>query len=177
MPKKLVGPCSYGRCAKLGTVRGRCPAHAREVDRARGTAEERGYDKPWRARRLEFLIKHPWCAFCPKRAKHVDHITSIREARKRGWTRAQMEAESNLRSLCHSCHSRRTALDQSLWGAPSSKAQALERGNHAAAGGDGLEAARRPFRPATAAAAVRKADGAADRSRESGAGADAEISC
>lgn len=64
-------PCSHPGCAALvaygeGT---RCPAHrraagegARQRDRFRGTAAERGYDSGWQRARLAFLAQYPLCA-------------------------------------------------------------------------------------------------------------------
>lgn len=44
----------------------------------------------------------------PTVANHVDHITP----KRRGGT----DVRSNLQSLCHSCHSRKTALEDGRWG-------------------------------------------------------------
>lgn len=81
----------------------RCPRHRRST---------RDYRGDWRRRRDEYLALHPWCVFCLEagrqtKARNVDHIRALKD----GGT----NEDSNLRSLCWSCHSRRTAVDQSGW--------------------------------------------------------------
>jgi 5-methylcytosine-specific restriction protein A len=155
MPWKQVGPCRYGRgrCPKLGTVRGFCDDHAKQVERDRGTAAERGYDAAWRVRSRAFLAAHKWCKLCGKRAKHADHFpVSVKEARRLGWPRERMDADDNLRPLCHSCHSKYTAVHQSGWGAAPGAAGAPPGGPADLPGGrldpvtprPEMEAARRP---------------------------------
>lgn len=41
-------------------------------------------------------------------ATEVDHIVPRAEARRRGWTRAQTHAMSNLRAINKECHARKT---------------------------------------------------------------------
>lgn len=78
----------------------------RAVDAKRPSAAERGYDGAWRKVRAQFLAAHPRCVECGATAAEVDHIKSIAE-------RPDLRLKwSNLRSLCKSCHSRRTARDQ-----------------------------------------------------------------
>lgn len=79
-----------------------------KADAARPSAAARGYDSDWRKLRAEWVEANPTCIECGAPAKHVDHIVSIREAPHRRLD------PSNLRSLCHSCHSRRTARDQAF---------------------------------------------------------------
>lgn len=79
--------------------------------RERGTRQQRGYDAAWQRVRLAHLAAEPLCRFCKRMgritaATEVDHIVSIREA-----PHLRLE-DSNLRSLCKPCHSRRTARDQ-----------------------------------------------------------------
>ena len=80
----------------------------RAYDRQRPSPTERGYDKHWWPLRAAFLQAHPICSVvgCGRLAQEVDHIMSIRErpALRLAW--------SNLRAMCKSCHSRRTARDQ-----------------------------------------------------------------
>lgn len=52
-----------------------------------------------------WLRRHPHCAACGVTATDVDHVVSVREAPGRRLD------ETNLRSLCHACHSRRTVAD------------------------------------------------------------------
>lgn len=78
------------------------------LDARRPSAEARGYDADWRRCRAAYLSVHPFCAAggCSAPATDVDHILSIRQ-------RPDLRlAWSNLRAMCHPCHSRRTATDQ-----------------------------------------------------------------
>lgn len=45
-------------------------------------------------------------------ATEVHHITSKAEAKRKGWTRAQMDDPSNLASMSHACHEREDAANQ-----------------------------------------------------------------
>lgn len=81
------------------------------AEESRPSAAARGYcSRDWRAKRLEVLARDDYqCQACgrivdrPKQA-HVDHIVP----RASGGT----DELSNLRTLCASCHSSRTARDQ-----------------------------------------------------------------
>jgi 5-methylcytosine-specific restriction endonuclease McrA len=91
------------------------PAHASSgaspFSQYRGSAHSRGYDRTWEKLRRAFLAAHPLCLFHQERgevveATQVDHIQTIerRPDLRLEWT--------NLRPLCASCHSERTARDQ-----------------------------------------------------------------
>lgn len=100
-------------CGELIDIRDYRAHRARHTDDARPSSAARGYHDGWPAIRAEHLLIEPWCRFHLGRgeqveATEVDHIIS----RRRGWT----DEHSNLRSLCKSCHSRRTAIEQSGWG-------------------------------------------------------------
>lgn len=74
----------------------------------RPTPKEQGYDADWRKLSRVFRQRHPtcWTPGCGHPSEQVDHILSIRD-------RPDLRLVwSNLRALCRSCHSRRTALDQ-----------------------------------------------------------------
>lgn len=61
------------------------------------------FTKEWRALRAAFIKKHKYCAVCDEKAAHVDHIKDVRHH----WDLRLNPF--NLQSLCHSCHSRKTA--------------------------------------------------------------------
>lgn len=94
----------------------------REVDRRRGTAAQRGYDAAWRKVRLAVLRDEPLCRMCKEAGRitpavDVDHIIAIAD-------RPDLRLDpSNLRPLCKSCHSSRTARDQGFNRGKRSKGQ------------------------------------------------------
>nr|DAE38180.1 MAG TPA: HNH endonuclease [Caudoviricetes sp.] len=64
----------------------------------------------WKTLRSEQLFLKPWCRECARRgirtrATDVDHIRD----HKGDW--AVFTDASNLQSLCHRCHSRKTAAE------------------------------------------------------------------
>jgi 5-methylcytosine-specific restriction protein A len=108
-------PCRHPGCPALVTGQGsRCPQHARAKSQAfdaqRGTPDERGYGQNWRRLRKMVLAENPLCADPfnvhegrPVVATDVDHIRAKRD----GGT----DDVTNLQSLCHACHSRKTAAE------------------------------------------------------------------
>lgn len=66
---------------------------------------KRIYDHDWQRLRARHLARHPMCAVrgCKARARHVDHIVTVKAAPDRRLD------PSNLQSLCHRHHSRLTA--------------------------------------------------------------------
>lgn len=101
------------RCDDLVPIRDYEAHRQRHVDESRPSARRRGYDAAWERIRAEHLELEPWCRVHLAageliRATEVDHIL----ARRHGGP----DDHSNLRSLCKSHHSRRTAIDQSGWG-------------------------------------------------------------
>lgn len=93
------------RCQATHASMQPCPkAEARRatLEQARGSACARGYDSKWRIIRAAYLKAHPRCVECREPTTDVDHIDG--DSRHNAWR--------NLRALCHSCHSRRTARDQ-----------------------------------------------------------------
>jgi 5-methylcytosine-specific restriction enzyme A len=104
MPQSLR-PCSEPGCPEL-TRTTRCTTHTRErqrtVDRARGTAAERGYGWAWQRLRAQALRAQPWCSYCfdqgsPSNPLTIDH----RWPKARGGT----DELDNLQVLCHRCNS------------------------------------------------------------------------
>lgn len=83
---------------------------ARQADRRKrvGTVAEQGYGERWRRVRAAVLTEAPLCAECARAgrvalATDVDHILP----RSQGGS----DARSNLQSLCHACHSRKTITE------------------------------------------------------------------
>lgn len=75
-----------------------------ELDKQRGDAKQRGYNKQWAALRQRFITTHPTCQ-CGQQATIVDHIIPITEGGKRlDW--------NNLQSLCTKCHAMKTHAER-----------------------------------------------------------------
>ncbi len=106
MPYKAKKPCAYPGCREITSSRF-CPAHtkqdAREYERYRRDPETRKrYGQAWRAVRDSYISAHPLCerylqAGRTVPAEHVHH--------KRELCMGGTNDESNLMSLCKSCHS------------------------------------------------------------------------
>ena len=113
MAQRALRICPHSGCNEL-TRTSRCPRHTRE--QGRGTSRNRPGDpfyssKAWRQLRAAKLLKDPLCEDClevgvTKSAREVDHQLDRRD-------RPDLElTEDNLRSLCKSHHSRKTANTQ-----------------------------------------------------------------
>lgn len=117
VPAKAKKPCSVPACPNLTNER-YCANHSdrgKQQDRQRGTSAERGYGSAWRKARAGWLRKHPLCAECKRKdiiteATEVDHILPHKGNRILFWDRA------NWQSLCKSCHSAKTALEDGGFG-------------------------------------------------------------
>ena len=114
MAQKPLRPCRHPGCGTL-TREGWCPQHKpREAPRSpEAAAWRRWYSlKIWTEDlRPGQLLREPFCRACAARgirtqATDVDHIRD----HKGDWE--LFTDWSNLQSLCHSCHSRKTMLDQ-----------------------------------------------------------------
>ena len=79
----------------------------------RRSAHARGYGRAWQRTRLTILAGSPLCVVClaagiEKTATDVDHITPK--------ARGGRDEFSNLQSLCHECHSEKTAREDGGFG-------------------------------------------------------------
>ena len=114
MAQKPLRPCRHPGCGAL-TREGWCPQHKpREAPRSpEAAAWRRWYSlKIWTEDlRSGQLLREPFCRACAARgirtpATDVDHIRD----HKGDWE--LFTDRSNLQSLCHSCHSRKTMTEQ-----------------------------------------------------------------
>jgi 5-methylcytosine-specific restriction protein A len=122
MPLAAPTPCRQPGCSALVASAGYCTAHKRQVrkqqDEQRGSSASRGYGHRWRKAREAYLRAHPLCAECERHdrltpATDVDHITPHRGDMALFWD------STNWQSLCHTCHSSKTAReDGGFTGAP-----------------------------------------------------------
>jgi 5-methylcytosine-specific restriction protein A len=101
-------------CGALIDAPGYCVKHAQLKTgwaRSHGdkTSAERGYGYAWQQTRKRILsrdaglcqIKGPGCRYV---AREVDHIVNKATARAKRWADDQIEADSNLQSVCGPCH-------------------------------------------------------------------------
>lgn len=99
--------CNVNGCTRPAPPgQGRCEPHRlaqrKTHDQRRPNANQRGYDKRWRATRAGYLAANPRCVVCDQPATDVDHIDGMGPSSPRGhdW--------SNLQAMCHACHTRKT---------------------------------------------------------------------
>lgn len=113
MNRKPLRPCRHPGCCELVSD-GYCSAHQPRGDRRSAEAQSWRWmyqtDKWRKDLRPAQLLREPFCRECAKRGRRVratdvDHITD----HKGDW--AAFCDRSNLESLCHSCHSRKTARE------------------------------------------------------------------
>jgi 5-methylcytosine-specific restriction protein A len=107
--------CSHPGCPEIVTS-GYCLKHKTDDKKASGEyrnpAWQRLYSsKKWQITRKNQLIKHPWCEECLRAnppiytpATDVDHIEPHRGDKN-------LFYYGKLQSLCHSCHSKKTAQE------------------------------------------------------------------
>lgn len=109
MPHRPPHLCAHPGCGELCRGRARCTEHTREQTRRFDRHRESGsvrYPWDWQKPggiRERHLRRESQCRECQRSERlQVDHIDGDRTNHH----------SSNLRTLCHSCHSRRTARDQ-----------------------------------------------------------------
>ncbi|WP_420893629.1 HNH endonuclease [Pseudomonas rhodesiae] len=93
-------------------------AEAKRKERRRETSAQRGYSYKWQQARKAYLTKHPLCVECERQglvvaATDLDHVVPHKGDMGVFWD------SSNWQSLCHPCHSRKTASEDGGWGNPS----------------------------------------------------------
>jgi 5-methylcytosine-specific restriction endonuclease McrA len=129
MPNAALRPCTYAGCTNL-VKHGRCPDHRQAEPDYHKPEHQRLYNTAqWERMRRMQLACQPWCEDCIEQglftpACDVDHVEPHRGDPVKFYT-------GKLRSLCHSCHSRKT--QQELHGVGAEKVF-----NRGAASGRGL---------------------------------------
>ena len=83
------------------------PSLPSTLDRDRGSAARRGYNRRWARYRMVYLRQHPICVACGAVANEVDHVQRV----VRGQNDPLFWVESNHQALCKRCHSRKTASE------------------------------------------------------------------
>jgi len=77
----------------------------------RPNSYRRGYDSAWKVVRQQHILNHPLCADCLKEGKYVP-MQDVHHIIKLADRPELRDAANNLMSLCHSCHSKRTAAGE-----------------------------------------------------------------
>lgn len=119
MPYKPKRPCAYPGCAHLAESGERyCTEHKQDMDRhynhyQRDPEINKRYGRAWKRIRDRYIKANPLCEECQKQgrlnpAEEVHHILPL--------SRGGGNEESNLMSLCKSCHSRITVEMGDRWG-------------------------------------------------------------
>lgn len=80
MPSAALRPCAEPRCPEL-VKSGRCAKHAKQVDRARGTATERGYDWAWAKYSKARLQRLPVCGMREDGTLDAEHSRCVQQGR------------------------------------------------------------------------------------------------
>lgn len=110
MPARSKRLCNRPGCRDT-TYKRFCDKHNNDGDKQRANANSRGYNYRWGKFRKTYINANPLCVFCLDNgtvttATDVDHIKPLADCPELKYN------VENLRSLCHACHSRRTATDQ-----------------------------------------------------------------
>jgi 5-methylcytosine-specific restriction enzyme A len=100
MPIAPGKPCRHYRCGNMQGPNGFCTTHEAEgirTDHRKLNSRQRGYDADWSKFAATYRRAHPVCERCGRAAFIVHHVVELSEGGKKF-------DESNLMSVCHSCH-------------------------------------------------------------------------
>lgn len=125
MPPRPQKPCAALGCRALTRNPRYCDEHVglakaqaeRQAAKKRESSTQRLYTYKWQKASKGFLARNPLCAEHERQgevvaATEVDHIIPHKGDAAIFWNR------NNWQSLCHSCHSRKTAREDGGWGNP-----------------------------------------------------------
>lgn len=119
MNREIPRPCKHGGCRCLTTnISGYCDKHSEDISKYRQSSSKRGYGYKWRKARETHLQLHPFCEECRRQGKpavlatDVDHIVPHKGNPVLFWD------PNNWQSLCHTCHSIKTAKEDGGFGRP-----------------------------------------------------------
>ena len=114
MPLRASKACAQPGCGALTAGRW-CAAHRKASEQVRRDARvgEFKYGRRWRKRRAAWLAANPLCISCKakgidKLATDVDHVVPLNAG--------GFDDEGNYQSLCHECHSEKTASEDGGFG-------------------------------------------------------------
>lgn len=115
--KETPVPCRHPGCPELVREGSYCTNHAplhRQQNGGRQASEAwHGlyYTAAWRELRQIQLIKEPFCRMCAADGRRV-YATDVDHIRPHRGDPALFSDAGNLQSLCHSCHSKKTAAER-----------------------------------------------------------------
>lgn len=105
MPLRSLRSCAYPGCPNL--VRsGYCSGHEPVGAATNKPVEHKLYDRTWQKVRIAQLAREPWCADCLEAGIYTPATEVHHERRHRG--DPVIFRTSPKKSLCKSCHSKRT---------------------------------------------------------------------
>lgn len=107
MPVKPASPCSQPGCPARAVTHGRCQAHQRQREQARGSAAARGYDARWRRESKAYLAEHPYCVDCLAEGRYV-LATEVHHTTPHKGNQAVFWDKSKWAGCCKRHHSRHT---------------------------------------------------------------------
>lgn len=105
MPLRSLRSCAYPGCPAL-VRKGYCSVHKLVAVTLHNPDAQRLYDRTWQKRRRLQLAREPWCADCLEVGIYTPANEVHHERRHQG--DPIIFRTSPLRSLCKSCHSKRT---------------------------------------------------------------------
>lgn len=112
MATRPLRPCRHPGCCTLvsgGYCQRHQPKPRERSDAAKAWRWMYGTGA-WKQLRSEQLLREPWCRECAARGIRT-RATDVDHARDHKGDWAVFADEKNLQSLCHSCHSRKTATE------------------------------------------------------------------
>jgi len=120
MPHRPASPCTAPGCPRVSFTR-RCLEHTRLERREyhlQHPDRNRAYGASWRKLRAAVLRDEPSCRQCGDPSTDIDHIVPLR--------RGGSHSRENLQGLCHSCHSRKTVVEDGGWGRRATTGQSIQ---------------------------------------------------
>lgn len=107
MPQAALKPCSYPGCPNL-VRHGLCPDHLATTPEYHDPEVQKFYNTArWKQIRRVQLSRQPWCEDCLKEDHYVPATDVHHKHRHQGDPTKFFGGP--FESLCHSCHSRKTA--------------------------------------------------------------------
>lgn len=117
MPNLPRRPCCVPGCSAYAVKgQGRCAAHARQpLSEYRAQTNALYKTGRWRVMRTKQLAREPLCRICAAE-KRLTVATEVDHIRPHKGNKALFYDISNLQSLCHRCHSAKTAREDGGFG-------------------------------------------------------------